>query len=1028
MSSITSGVGLISGLPTSDLIDALIEAQSGSRDILTTRVTNLQAQQTALIELNARLLSMKTTVSSFSKASFFNQFSATSSNENVLTAIAGDSASPGLMNLSVLSLVTNHQIVSNGFSDADSTPVGVGTLTFELGNGRLNPPTMLGDLNGGDGVRRGKISITDKAGVTAEVDLTKAVDVNDVLEAINNADVGVTAYVSGDQIVIEDTTGGAGTFSIKDVGTGFTAQDLGIRQTAAGTTITSADLVSLTDGTKLAQLNDGNGVRKNTAGLDDFSITTADGTSFNVSLSVVPTDDTPLAVLNHGAGVRLGEIRITNRLGKSSVVDLSSATTIGEVREAINNATDSDGNALNVTATFTAASNIGRLQVSDNNEVAEDAETEFTIEDVTGHAASDLGIAKTVATGSISGSGIYRIDTIGDVVRAINNAEGNDGRVVASVDGNGIRLVDGSTGLDSLTVTAVDNGLGGVSHAAADLGIEGTYTGEAVSRDLIAGLNTVLLNSLNGGNGVELGQVSFTARDGRAATTIDFTGAVTLQEVIDRINATTATSGIEATINSAGSGIAILDVTGATTGTLEISDVSGSTATQLGFAGSVDANRLEGASAQLQYINELTRLEDLNGGRGVRSGTFQVQNSAGEVFTVDIAQGRNTIGEVIRDINTAGQAFGIVASINATGDGIAITDNAGGEGQLTITDVDGDSTATDLRIAGEAKIGETVIDGSYEIRIEVDADDTLNDVAGKIRDASPDLEASVVNDGASANGYRLSVTSGVTGRRGELIFDTGTTNLNMSTLVEARDAVALVGGAGADAPLLVTSSTNTLSDVMPGVDIELHSVSEDPVTLSVARNIDEIAGDISSFVDAYNSVIDRIDALTSFDPETEERGILLGDSTLSTIETRMARALIRRYTAAPAGTQTLSSVGITFSGDGRISFDESTFRDKYAESPDAVEALFTTEDTGFGAVFDEILAGLTDEDGGLLTRRDETIGSQVEDLNDRIEELDDRLDRERTRLEAQFTNLENVLAGLQDQQSALTQLAQLAGG
>ena len=68
---------------------------------------------------------------------------------------------------------------------------------------------------------------------------------------------------------------------------------------------------------------------------------------------------------------------------------------------------------------------------------------------------------------------------------------------------------------------------------------------------------------------------------------------------------------------------------------------------------------------------------------------------------------------------------------------------------MTVTDVGAGMAATDLRIAGEASVGKTSIDGSYEIRINVDAGDTLQDVAQKIEEASPDLKASVLNDGAS---------------------------------------------------------------------------------------------------------------------------------------------------------------------------------------------------------------------------------------------------------------------------------------
>ena len=83
-------------------------------------------------------------------------------------------------------------------------------------------------------------------------------------------------------------------------------------------------------------------------------------------------------------------------------------------------------------------------------------------------------------------------------------------------------------------------------------------------------------------------------------------------------------------------------------------------------------------------------------------------------------------------------------------------------------------------------------------------------------------------------------------------------------------------------------------------------------------------------------MIGRIDEFTQFDEETSERGPLLGDSTVITLESRLSRMILNRFDHAQAGTQTLASIGITFSNGGQLTFDETTFREKYAENPQAV--------------------------------------------------------------------------------------------
>lgn len=109
--------------------------------------------------------------------------------------------------------------------------------------------TLLATLNGGSGVQKGKISVTDTNGTAFTVDLSQDNDttigkvVNDLNGAAIGAGSGVRARVNdtGDGILVEDTTPGAGTLKVAEVGTTRTAQDLGIEGTAPSATPTRID-------------------------------------------------------------------------------------------------------------------------------------------------------------------------------------------------------------------------------------------------------------------------------------------------------------------------------------------------------------------------------------------------------------------------------------------------------------------------------------------------------------------------------------------------------------------------------------------------------------------------------------------------------------------------------------------------------------------------------------------------------------------------------------------------------------------
>src|SRR5205823_796591 len=150
-----------------------------------------------------------------------------------------------------------------------------------------------------------------------------------------------------------------------------------------------------------------------------------------------------------------------------------------------------------------------------------------------------------------------------------------------------------------------------------------------------------------------------------------------------------------------------------------------------------------------------------------------------------------------------------------------------------------------------------------------------------------------------------------------------------------------LGGAGADQPLLITASQNQISGAIKGVTINLNGVSDKPVNLSVTRSADSIVDQLKQFAQTFNDLIDKMDELTKFDTDTNTRGLLLGETTVQTVQTEIYAAL---QAVVPAGGKfrTPGDVGISVGDGAKIEFDEDKFRAAFAEDPDAVSALFTT--------------------------------------------------------------------------------------
>jgi len=895
MAGVVSTTGIISGIDYNQLISGLMAIERQPIQQLQQRITLATQQQTVLQELSAQLLALSTRAQSLGDADFFQSATVTSSNQNALLATVTGTPVPGTHLFTVARVAASGHIMSRGFTDADQTPVGAGTFSITAGGSRLDESTSLAVLNGYEGVSGGSIRITDRAGRTADVDLSLAATVAEVLDAINSAaDIDVVASVQGDSIVITDLTGQTSSnLIVEDVAGGSAAADLGIAASVASDQIVGLDRNNLSDITPISLLNDGTGVSFK-GGLTDFVITRTDAVAISV--------------------------------------------------------------------------------------------------DITGDV------------------------TLGDILDTINNAPENaDGLLVAQIaaDGNRIELVDSSGGPGTLSVAAQND-----SQAAAELGILGSAAGDTLTGDaILPGLDTVLLSTLQGGSGVAPGSILLQDRTGSQAT-VDLADAETLAEVIDAINA----SGLDlvASVKPSGTGLRITDTSDGN-GDLVVQEVDSTTAADLGIlTAGVASDVLDGIHLHRQFISEYTRLDTLNGGRGVDAGQFRITDSTGATATVDLSQADDvTIGDVIDEINS--RPVGVTASINATGDGILLTDTAGGSGSLLVADIDSGTTAADLNIAGQAdEATPTVIDGSFTYTFTIDADDTLEDVMAAINQADGAFTAAIVNDGSGVAPFRLSVMSDATGRRGELLFDSETSSLGLAVIQRGQDA-RLVMGAGGPNPVIIQSSDNSFADVIEGLTLDARQVSSEPGTITVAEDTDAIISSIQDFVTDFNDIQDRISDATASDPETEQAGILLGNATLLRVQQSLFSAIFDTSVSG-GGFSTIMEVGFSFTEGGHLSFDEQEFRAAYEANPDGVRALFSDEDSGLGNRVHARLEFLTDQYDGLLTRATEALGDRVELFNRRVEHLELVIAAREEALRRQFTSLETTLARLQLQSRAVAGL------
>jgi flagellar hook-associated protein 2 len=315
--------------------------------------------------------------------------------------------------------------------------------------------------------------------------------------------------------------------------------------------------------------------------------------------------------------------------------------------------------------------------------------------------------------------------------------------------------------------------------------------------------------------------------------------------------------------------------------------------------------------------------------------------------------------------------------------------------------------------------------GSSDITIPIGAsENTLAGIRDKINAANAGVTATVVVDASgarlalqstttgAANGFRVTVAdddgnnadaSGLS----RLAFDPANGAGQMTLAQSAANAQATVNG------IAVTSTTNTLDGVIPGITFNLGKVSAQPVTVSVSPNTDGIKSQVTAFVTAYNQLNSFLAQATKYDPSTQQAALLQGDGTTTTIQNQLHN-LVGTMSGASGTFKTLSSLGIELQKDGSLNLNDTKFSNALANLPELAKALdnvdlTTTSNNGIGKRFATWTTGLLASNGA-LTGKSQSIQDQITRNQKDQDALNDRLDSTEARLRAQYTALDTTMS------------------
>lgn len=347
-------------------------------------------------------------------------------------------------------------------------------------------------------------------------------------------------------------------------------------------------------------------------------------------------------------------------------------------------------------------------------------------------------------------------------------------------------------------------------------------------------------------------------------------------------------------------------------------------------------------------------------GSTITQGTLDLRVGSGAVKTITIDGSNNTLQGLAQAINTAGA--GVAATIVNDGSGsqpyrlLLTATGTGSAGAVTMTNHLADSAGNaikpvfDQSFLGSISLGTgytgtsvpTVNAGAgaftgttnnrYTFTVvtggTVGTDNNLQvayaDASGQHTGTLTINAADVDQELAVAEGVRVKFAAGTL-----VAGQTFSVKGYVPTVQDAADAsVTLGSGAGA---LTLTSSTNTLDGLLPGVTLNLKG--SDPgqtVSVQVASDVQAAHQAVKDFVTAYNDLMSKVDELTAYDSQSGQGGPLLGNRSATQIQDSIRAAVSDVVAGLGPQANRLSILGISTDDNGRLVLNDATLTDVLA--------------------------------------------------------------------------------------------------
>lgn len=344
--------------------------------------------------------------------------------------------------------------------------------------------------------------------------------------------------------------------------------------------------------------------------------------------------------------------------------------------------------------------------------------------------------------------------------------------------------------------------------------------------------------------------------------------------------------------------------------------------------------------------------------------------------------------------------------------GQADTTAAIGSGTLTF---DFGTTTAGVFTSGGAGTKTVTIDGT---------NNTLQGIRDAINAANIGVTANIVNDGG-ATPYRLTLSSNATGLSNTMQIaatgDAALSNLlnydpngvmNMTQTATAQNAALIVDG------VAVSKASNTISDVISGVTLNLLKPTTGQESVEIKRDTAALQTAVENFAKTYSDLNKTITDLTAYNATTRKAAALQGDSVIRNIQAQL-RTIMSTPVATGGTLTTLSQIGVSTQKDGSVTVDTTKLTNAINNNFGDFAALLGAPQ-GYGYNFNKFVGGTLGFDGA-FTGRTEGLNNAIRDIGKQRDAINTRLTIVEARYRRQFSALDGMLGSMNQTSNYLSQ-------